>query len=515
VNSPNGNFCSSVIAGNTGSNLLYGFMLWSTAGGEHVLIGRRIVEMNIYANGIYEAKAHYDVASRPSRYRIAFMNPNGGTVRYDEHGFDTEDPIPIKTVITGAPSGPDETGALVTYVLDGWYTERIGGTKVEVLDESIATGTVLYAHWKTPSGTPVVIPPANTGWKLTVQVTGDGVNIRSGPQTYYLSVGKANKGDQIEITEVARGGGLLWGRSGDQWICLKYTDYDAILKKLLPMWGKVTANTLNVRKDAGTNYALVEGATKKNGDIILVREWKTDGTMMWGRIDEGWVALPYVTFENVNVTDETVQSIEITQMPGKLTYIHGVEELDITGGKLLVSFVKGGSQTVDMTPEMVTGFDNKIFGTNTLTVTYKEATATFQVEVIKAKVVFKMDDGSVISEGEYLFGDEIAVPEVPTKPTDENGYYVFIGWDTEVAPTCQGNAVYTAQFQQKELVGDVNRDTFVNDRDVIYLLGHTLFPEDFPITGTADMNGDGSINDRDAIYLLGYTLFPEDFPLAH
>jgi len=107
------------------------------------------------------------------------------------------------------------------------------------------------------------------------------------------------------------------------------------------------------------------------------------------------------------------------------------------------------------------------------------------------------------------------VPEVPTKPTDENGYYVFIGWDTEVAPTCQGNAVYTAQFQQKELVGDVNRDTFVNDRDVIYLLGHTLFPEDFPITGTADMNGDGSINDRDAIYLLGYTLFPEDFPLAH
>ena len=47
---------------------------------------------------------------------------------------------------------------MVTYVFDGWYTAREGGTKVEVLDDSLINGAILYAHWKTPEGTPVVIP---------------------------------------------------------------------------------------------------------------------------------------------------------------------------------------------------------------------------------------------------------------------------------------------------------------------------------------------------------------------
>ena len=373
---------------------------------------------------------------------------------------------------------------------------------------------MLYAHWKTPAGTPVTIPRQNTGMKLTVTVTGNNVNVRSGPETYYECLYQAPKGEQLEIDLVVKRGTLYWGRSGDKWIALMYTDYDTAKGKVLPMWGKVTSNTLNVRTGAGTGNALVDGAAKSKGDLILITDWKTDETVMWGKIEEGWVSLEYVTFDGVNSPDQTVKSIEIHKNPDKLNYVHKVDALDVTGGKLLVTYADNSSSFVDITPGMVSGFDNTKVGTNKVTVTYEGKTTTFDVQIVKAKVVFKMDNGSVISETEYLFGDTVTVPANPTKPADSNGYYVFMGWGREVSATCNGNAEYIAVFQQRELVGDTNKDGKINDRDVLYLLDHVLFPNTYPVNGSTDMNGDGKTNDRDVLYLLDHVLFPDLYPLA-
>ncbi len=442
--STTGNLVTAVISGDTGSHFIYGMMLWSMAGQRHILINRRIVETNIYANGVYPADVYADEAT-PDRYRIAFMDANGGTVSYDEHGFDALQPIPIKTKFKSAPTGPDETGATVTYVFDGWYTQRVGGTKVEMLDESIPTGTVLYAHWKTPSGTPVIIPSQNT-LKISVTVTGNNVNVRSGPDTYFASLYKAQPGEVLQIEEVISRGGLTWGRFGDQWIALKYTDYSTAIKAQFPKWGMVTSSTLNIRTGAGTDYALVEGVKKVQGDLMLVSSWKSDGTMMWGKIEEGWVALPYVTFDGVLPPNQTVQSIQVTQKPNKLSYVHKVDQLDITGGKLLVTYKDGSTSTVDITAEMITGFDNTTVGTNTVTVTYGGKTTTFDVQIVRAKVIFQMEDGTVISEKEYLYGDTVEIPVDTTKPADNVYTYTFAGWDKEVVEACEGNAVYVATY---------------------------------------------------------------------
>ena len=507
TNGTKGNFNSAVIAGDKGTRFIYGMMLWSYAGSEHILIGRRIAETNVYVNGVYEAWTY------PDRYRIAFMNPTGGSINYDEHGFDALDPVPIRTTIKSAPVGPDETGAMVTYVFDGWYTAWVGGTKVEMLDESIPTGTVLYAHWKTPAGTPVVTPRPETGMKLSVTVTNNEVNICTGPNTYYASVGKVNTGDVLEIVEVARGKDLLWGRFGDNWICLDYTNYNTLISQTFPLWGEITTNGVNVRTGAGTDKDIVPNATKNAGDLVLVSEWKTDGTMMWGKIAEGWIALPYVSFESVDLGEKEIASVALNSLPIKLSYVHQVENLDITGGRLLLTYSDNTSQLVELTPEMVSGFDNTTIGTNTLTVTYQGMTMTFDVDIVKAKVVFQMDDGTVISEGEYLYGDTITVPENPTKPTDSNGYYTFVGWDKEVT-TCTGNTVYTAVFEQHTITGDCSKDGELNDRDVIFLLRHIYFPTDYPIAEPVDYDKDGLVNDRDVIYLLRHIYFPADYPLS-
>ena len=62
--------------------------------------------------------------------------------------------------------------------------------------------------------------------------------------------------------------------------------------------------------------------------------------------------------------------------------------------------------------------------------------------------------------------------------------------------------------------GDVNCDGFVDNLDVEYLLWHTLFPEDNPITVNADYDANGVIDNIDVEYLLWHTLFPEEYPLV-
>ena len=61
--------------------------------------------------------------------------------------------------------------------------------------------------------------------------------------------------------------------------------------------------------------------------------------------------------------------------------------------------------------------------------------------------------------------------------------------------------------------GDLNADGTVDDSDVALLLWHTLFPENYPISGNADFNGDSVTDDADVAYLLWHTLFPENYPL--
>lgn len=60
-------------------------------------------------------------------------------------------------------------------------------------------------------------------------------------------------------------------------------------------------------------------------------------------------------------------------------------------------------------------------------------------------VTFKNYDGSILATGTYLFGDEVAVPENPSKASDNTYTYTFDGWDNEVV-ACEGNAVYTATY---------------------------------------------------------------------
>lgn len=308
-----GIFYNAIVGGATGNDLVYAFSRWCSAGGQILtgLLRRRLCEANLYLNGIYSQTI-------PENLGYVLYDACGGKTSPTVQGYDT-------ALTAAILSTPTREG----YIFDGWYTEKSSGTKVTYLDATVRNCR-LYAHWKDAAGNEIT----SDNKSVTVTVTGNGVNIRSGAGTNYDVVGSANKGRQLVITETAEGSGYSWGKFNGGWICLKYTNYDQVIaeqkqedtppkeesapeqkpEETLPetkpdkpegseqpetQMGTVKVNDcLRVRSGPSTGYAVVDYL--KNGDRVEILEQKIVGTMVWGKTAKGWISLSYVTLDKTD-----------------------------------------------------------------------------------------------------------------------------------------------------------------------------------------------------------------------
>ncbi len=74
--------------------------------------------------------------------------------------------------------------------------------------------------------------------------------------------------------------------------------------------------------------------------------------------------------------------------------------------------------------------------------------ATYTKKYIDYQIVFKNDDGTVISEVIYHYGDTVTIPDNLIKSDDVNNEYVFDKWDHEVT-TVEKNDEYIATYKLK------------------------------------------------------------------
>lgn len=78
----------------------------------------------------------------------------------------------------------------------------------------------------------------------------------------------------------------------------------------------------------------------------------------------------------------TVTSISIASLPAKTAYTYKLDNLDLSGLALAVTYSDGTTETVTDTSAMkITGFDNTRAGSQTVTVEYEGKTAAFEVNV--------------------------------------------------------------------------------------------------------------------------------------
>ena len=144
----------------------------------------------------------------------------------------------------------------------------------------------------------------------------------------------------------------------------------------------------------------VEDYTVKDGESL--KEGQTTVTIQY---EEKTVT------QAITVTVKNVTSISVKTMPTKTEYIQNKEELDLTGGVIEIVYNDSSKEEMQMTSKEITvsGFDNKEIGTKTITLTYKEKTAQFKVEV-KAEAKpqnsnFDKMQGNITGIKAYYFKD--------------------------------------------------------------------------------------------------------------
>ena len=69
------------------------------------------------------------------------------------------------------------------------------------------------------------------------------------------------------------------------------------------------------------------------------------------------------------------------------------------------------------------------------------------------------------------------------------------------------------EADEKQIPGDIDGNETVDVDDVMALLWHVLFPEDYPINAEAYFDGNGTVDVDDVLALLWHVLFPEEYPL--
>ncbi len=294
----NGSLYKAIVSGAKGNTLVDAFSRWCNAGGQikTFLLRRRLCEANIYLNGVYSQSA-------PDNFGYVLYDACGGVSNPNVQGFDTELTAAMIPV-------PTYNG----YRFKGWYTQRVGGTKVTVLDAKVKNSR-LYAHWVDAEGN----DPSQSTDGVTVTVTANNVNVRQGPGTNYTASGFANTGDQLVITQTATGSGYTWGKFQSGWICLKYTNYDTVStpEKEEPQNPTTRTGTirvsdcLRVRSGPSTGYSVV--GYLDNGAKVEILEEKIAGSMVWGKIAKGWISLDYVVFDTANQQTQKPSEPETTK----------------------------------------------------------------------------------------------------------------------------------------------------------------------------------------------------------
>ena len=157
--------------------------------------------------------------------------------------------------------------------------------------------------------------PETPSTSVTISVTGDVVNVRSGAGTGNAVTGQVYRGQTIEIVEVQEAGGAKWGkRSNGGWLCLTYTDYGKTNENNGGNAGgetggnnggetgsgatvTVTGSVVNVRSGAGTGNGVISSVY--SGQSLTIVEVTDAGGRPWGKLSAGgWICLSYTDYKS-------------------------------------------------------------------------------------------------------------------------------------------------------------------------------------------------------------------------
>lgn len=159
-----------------------------------------------------------------------------------------------------------------------------------------------------------------------------------------------------------------------------------------------------------------------------------------------------ITYENfttqltITVRPKYVTAIVMNTLPHKLTYVEGENSLSLEGGKITAYFNSGDIRVVNLTPEMISGFNNLKIGKQTLTVTYGNCKTTFAI-TMKAKSITGISVDTLPTKTTYYQGDSLDTRGMVVKAKYNNGSTSIVtGWKASASLKSVGKNSVTVTY---------------------------------------------------------------------
>ena len=343
------------------------------------------------------------------------INPNAITGTYNDEIEKLINDNDISYTVTYAKAGAKSPVALTESMVTGY-------NKTSLTDQN---STVTYTDQDTNSYTNGKTFTTNLSVKLKNEISK--VTITKPTKTEY------NHGDQIDLT-----GGK---------ITVTYTDGTT---KEEPITSAVITE-----KDGGSlnmNPTISEyGKDNKVSKTLTLKYTANNGII-------GTASYP-ITITN------TIQSVAIETLPTKVKY-NVKETLDTTGGRLKITRATGTTETIDITKEMISGFDSSKENTKLpLTISYTEngvtKTTTFTISVEDPIISMEI---KTTPKTEYKYGEPLDLSNgiiTIVRPSGPEEKQITEEMVTGYEPTKIGEQELTIKYGGQELKYKVNVKDYI------------------------------------------------------
>ena len=203
-----------------------------------------------------------------------------------------------------------------------------------------------------------------------------------------------------------------------------FTGYENIISMLEEAYIKGESDTIY----GNNNEEFVKSFVSLTAEKAGVKEDAVDCWYVLKREADGWHV------DGGNLKDYTVKFVDYDDSIISERIYNANEKIAIPSNP-----VRESDETYNY---KFAGWDKEISMEAVSDVVYK---AVYEPSYIDYTVRFLNEDGSVISEATYHYGDNVVVPIDPVKAADETYTYKFAGWDKEVT-SVKGNTDYTAVY---------------------------------------------------------------------
>ncbi|MFZ5632615.1 MAG: N-acetylmuramoyl-L-alanine amidase [Bacillota bacterium] len=216
----------------------------------------------------------------------------------------------IKEAVVNLRAAPTTASSIVGKAGQGESLEVLGkqGDWYRVKKNGV---TCWVAGWLVEIGQ--AAPPANTGPEpgqtdpandnksYVVEVTGDNVNIRSGPGTSHTIIGRAGSGAKYSLLDKSGNWYKISINGGSGWIYGQFAKVSVDTVSRGPAggtgWAVINGSNVNIRSGPGTGYSVVSRANR--GERLLLADKSSD----WYKVvldsgGTGWVVSWLVEVDN-------------------------------------------------------------------------------------------------------------------------------------------------------------------------------------------------------------------------